>query len=308
MEIINVKNITYRYGKEGNLYENFSCCINQNSACGIIGFNGAGKSTLIKMMLGIIKPKQGTVEIRGKDVYRHRKELMYNIGVIWGQKPTLWWDLPVLDSYKMLKKIYRISDENWKNRVAYLDSKFSVSEYWDQTLRTLSLGQRVKAEIVASLLHRPKILIYDEPFIGLDFLVRRKMIDLLKEYREENECTLLLTSHNMADIKELCDDLLLINKGKILYCGKISQMMEKYHTIQKINVTFQNEKFVLPDDMKNVVTIIDKTDNQKQIIFDTDKVAYHEVIRRILEYNEVQRIEEDDNLLEQIVEKLIMKG
>lgn len=305
--MINIENMSYGYKKNENIYNNFSFNAEEGESWGIVGFNGAGKSTLIKIILGIIKPKTGTIKLVQKDVYKERKKIMNDIGVVWGQKPTLWWDIPVYDSFLMLKKIYKISNSTFESRISYLNTNLGVSDYWKQPLRTLSLGQRVKAEIMASLLHAPKILIYDEPFIGLDFLTRKKIIELLKQYRSENRCTLLLTSHNIMDINELCNNLLLINSGNILYNGGIEQIKERYYNLRKLNVFYKNEKFELTDKVKDCITVIEKKENKVQILFDTKTITYQDVMSDLLTCNDIIEFDNDDNVLEQLIENIILK-
>ncbi|WOC31709.1 MULTISPECIES: ATP-binding cassette domain-containing protein [Caproicibacterium] len=303
--MIEIDDITYGYSRGAPVFRGFSAKMCDGEAWGLVGFNGAGKSTLLKIILGIIKPKTGHVEIDGKETYKHRRKLMYEIGVTWGQKPTLWWDVPVRESYQMLKSIYKIPAETFKHRLEELDAAFCVSAYWKQPLRTLSLGQRVKAEIVGSLLHTPQILIYDEPFLGLDFLTRKKIIETLLVYRRNHPCTFLLTSHNLADIEELCDHFLLISSGETLYQGRVEAVTQNFCSKRKINVSYQNASFHLSESLQRQVKLSDKAENVKQIFFDTKQIGYQKILQDILASNTICNIKTDDNLLEQVIENLV---
>ncbi len=302
--MIDIKNITYSYDKV-NLFNGLNLQISDNESWGILGFNGAGKSTLLKLLLGIIRPASGNIEINKSNIYKFRKKIMQNTGVVWGQKPTLWWDVPVRDSYNMLKKIYKINDKLFRKNLDFFDEEFQISEFWDRPLRTLSLGQRIKAEIVGSLLHNPNILVYDEPFIGLDFLTRKKIVETLKKYKNRNNCILILTSHNMADIELLCDHILLINHGEILYKGSMKEIYQSYNTKSKISVTYQNEWFELSNDTIKKVEISQSRENTKQIVFDTRNLSYQSLIQEIINKNIILDITTDENLLEQVIETLV---
>lgn len=291
--MIDIKNITYNYDKV-NLFNGLDLQMYDNESWGILGFNGAGKSTLLKLLLGIIRPASGKIEINKSNIYKTRKKIMQNTGVVWGQKPALWWDVPVRDSYNMLKKIYKIND-----------NLFQISEFWDRPLRTLSLGQRIKAEIVGSLLHNPNILVYDEPFIGLDFLTRKKIVETLQKYKNRNNCILILTSHNMADIELLCDHILLIDHGQILYKGSMKEIYQSYNTKSKISVVYQNEYFEISNDTIKKIEMFQSKENTKQIIFDTRTLSYQSLIREIIDNNIILDINTDENLLEQVIETLV---
>lgn len=302
--MIDIKNITYSYDKV-NLFNGLDLQMSDNESWGILGFNGAGKSTLLKLLIGIIRPASGKIEINKSNIYKTRKKIMQNTGVVWGQKPTLWWDVPVRDSYNMLKKIYKINDKLFQENLDFFDEEFQISEFWDRPLRTLSLGQRIKAEIVGSLLHNPNILVYDEPFIGLDFLTRKKIVETLQKYKNRNNCILILTSHNMADIELLCDHILLIDHGQILYKGSMKEIYQSYNTKSKISVVYQNEYFEISDDTIKKIEMFQSKENTKQIIFDTRTLSYQSLIREIIDNNIILDITTDENLLEQVIETLV---
>lgn len=246
--MIEFKNISFGYKNEKNIFDNFSFLVREQERWGILGFNGAGKSTLIKMMLGIIKPQVGKILIENNDIWTCRKKIIKNIGVVWGQKTTLWWDIPSFQVMKLQRRYIKFQMQSMPSRMQYfLIQCLNSPAFWKQPLRTLSLGQRAKTEIVASLLHDPCILVYDEPFLGLDFITREKIIDFLNDYCTAKKCMLILTSHNLEDIESLCDKILLLNAGIPLFAGKKSELCSNYDTLHQVDFIYEeNDLYISP--------------------------------------------------------------
>lgn len=224
--------------------DNISFTIQDGEAVAYIGANGAGKSTTIKMMSGILTPTSGEILIDGFMPYqsKDRNKVLKNIGVVFGQKTQLWYDLPLTETYDLLKNIYEIPDEEYKKRLALLIDVLGLKPFMDSPVRTLSLGQRMRADLAASLIHNPKILFLDEPTIGLDVLVKRELIEAIKKIKEEYHTTLILTTHQMSDIEELCDRVIILDDGKIIFDGKLVEIKDKFG--DKRNVTIQTKKEV----------------------------------------------------------------
>ncbi len=191
--------------------------INKGEIIGYIGPNGAGKSTTIKVMTGVLKPDTGKCYIDGKIPWKSRKEVAKEIGVVFGQKTQLWWDLPVVNSYELIKDIYGISDYDYKQRMGELSALLDIESILDIPPRQLSLGQRMKCDIVASLLHNPKVLFLDEPTIGLDSPSKLSIRKFIKDINHKYKTTIVLTTHDMSDIEALADRIILIGNGKILF-------------------------------------------------------------------------------------------
>ncbi len=210
------------------IVSNINFEIKEGEIVGYIGPNGAGKSTTIKMLCGIIEPSEGRVEVCGLIPYRNRIENGYNIGVVFGQRTQLWWDLPLIDSFQVLRKIYKVDKRVFEERLEYLSETFDIKKLFGSTVRTLSLGERMKADIVASLLHNPKVLFLDEPTIGLDFASKRKMRDAILDINKKYKTTIILTTHDFTDIEELCNRIIVLNKGQIIYDGSMENVNEKY--------------------------------------------------------------------------------
>lgn len=307
--MIEVCNIDFGYKKSAKIFEQFSLTIHSGERFGILGFNGAGKSTLIKMILGIIKPSIGFINIGGKDVWTHRRQIMKSVGVVWGQKTTLWWDIPVLSSYQMLKKIYHISDAHYSSRLQYFNSILNLDSFWERPLRTLSLGQRAKAEIVASLLHGPELLIYDEPFLGLDLINRSNILLFLERYCAENKCTLLLSSHDIEDIDALCDHILLIDSGKVLFSGAKQELRQLYRNLGQIDFFHDQSELIISPELRNKLMDIVRYEHKTRVTYCTDQIDLRQIVEQVVNKNQITGIEANKDVLEQIVRQIMeMKG
>ncbi|WP_241781676.1 ATP-binding cassette domain-containing protein [Paenibacillus sp. DMB5] len=211
--------------------------IAEGELVGYIGPNGAGKSTSVKVMSGILTPDSGECTILGKIPWKYRVEHVSQIGVVFGQRSQLWWDVPVADSFDVLKDIYAIPPGDYKIRLAELTATLGVEALLRTPVRQLSLGQRMRCELVAALLHRPKILFLDEPTIGLDAVSKLALRNFLKEENRKHGVTMLLTTHDMDDIEALCERVMVIGHGKLLYDGKLAGLQEKYapEVVMKVN-------------------------------------------------------------------------
>lgn len=215
--------------------------IAEGDIVGYIGPNGAGKSTTIKIVSGILTPTSGHAEIAGFVPWKNRKEYVKNIGVVFGQRSQLWWDVPVIDSFELLKTIYKIDDQTYNKNLELLTNKLNLKEVLNVPLRQLSLGQKMKCEIAGSLLHSPKILFLDEPTIGLDAVTKLAVRQFVKEINRDFGVTVILTTHDMSDIEALTNKIILIGKGKILFNGSFSEIKRKYGAEKTINVEFEKE-------------------------------------------------------------------
>jgi ABC-2 type transport system ATP-binding protein len=201
--------------------------IEAGEAVGYIGANGAGKSTTIKMLTGILVPTAGTVRTCGLDPVRRRRELARHIGVVFGQRSQLWWDLPLGESFRVLSAIHAIPDGAWQRRRDELVDRLEMGPFLDQPVRQLSLGQRMRGEVAAALLHSPRLVVLDEPTIGLDVLSKERLRVFLREERVLHGTTLLLTTHDMGDIQRLCDRVLVVDHGRLAYDGSLPGLVER---------------------------------------------------------------------------------
>ncbi len=219
--------------------------IRQGEKVGFIGPNGAGKSTTIKCLCGILKPSSGKILVNGINPTKHRQSLAMSIGVVFGQKTQLHWDLPIKESFDLLKVIYSVSDSDYKKNMEMMNDLLGIDEFIKTPTRQLSLGQRMKADICASLLHSPKIIYFDEPTIGLDLLAKRNIRAFLNECNNTNNMTILFSTHDMDDIEQICDRLIIIDHGKKIFDD----------SLQKLSETFSSRKRILFKLEKNVRNI-----------------------------------------------------
>lgn len=195
--------------------------VEAGEAVGYIGANGAGKSTTIKLLTGILVPTAGEVRTCGLDPLKRRRELARHVGVVFGQRSQLWWDLPVRESFRILASIHRLGADAERTRTEELVERLEMGEFLDQPVRQLSLGQRMRAEVAAALLHRPRLVILDEPTIGLDVLSKQRLREFLISERRSHDTTLLLTTHDMGDVERLCDRILVLDHGRLAYDGTL---------------------------------------------------------------------------------------
>lgn len=258
MPIIEVKNLTkkYEYYKKApglaaslkslfhreKLYtkavDNISFSVEEGELVGFLGPNGAGKTTTLKMLSGILYPTSGEARVLGYVPWERKKQYQKQFAIVMGQKNQLWWDLPAMDSFILNKEIYEVSDAQFKATVGQLAELLEITDILDVQVRKLSLGQRMKCELIAALLHQPKVLFLDEPTIGLDVVSQQKMREFIKTYNAEKKTTILLTSHYMEDVEALCKRIIIIDHGAILYDGALTELMDKYVDHKVLTLTF----------------------------------------------------------------------
>lgn len=207
---------------------NISFTIPSGDIAGFIGANGAGKSTTIKMMTGILTPDYGTISIDGLNFKKNRKQIMLRIGVVFGQRSVLCWDIPVIESFKLFKDMYHIPEKAYRENMEIFSDILNLSEFIDKPPRLLSLGQRMKADLAAALLHNPEILFLDEPTIGIDILAKAQIRDFIHKMNQERNTTIILTTHDISDIEALCSKMIILDKGTLLYNGTLQELKNSY--------------------------------------------------------------------------------
>lgn len=227
-----------------NAVKDISFDIYEGEIVGFLGPNGAGKSTTIKMLCGILKSSDGTIRVLNKDPFEGRKKNAFFVGAVFGQRSQLWWDLPVKDTFYMLKQLYKISNKDFKERIDFFNQYLDISHIWEQPVRQLSLGQRMRVEVAVAIIHNPKILYLDEPTIGLDIIAKKQIRNFIKELNNKYHTTIVLTSHDMQDIEMLCNRILVINCGKIVVDEEVKTLKHMYNQDIKIKIDF-NEPVTL---------------------------------------------------------------
>lgn len=215
--------------------DDISLTIEPGEIVGYIGPNGAGKSTTLKMMTGILKPTGGTLRVNGNVPYENRQRNAQNIGVIFGQRTQLWWDLPVIESFKLIREIYAVDQARYERQLALFNGLADIKALYSQPVRNLSLGQRMLCDLVAAFLHNPRIVFLDEPTIGLDVSIKAKMRELIRELNRTENTTIILTTHDITDVEALCHRIVIIDKGRLLYDGdtkRVSQLFGAFRTLK----------------------------------------------------------------------------
>ncbi|WP_129728517.1 MULTISPECIES: ABC transporter ATP-binding protein [Bacillaceae] len=230
-----------------------SFTVKQGEMIGYIGENGAGKSTTIKMLTGILTPTSGRITVNGMNPHKEREKFVRSIGVVFGQRSQLWWDIAVQESFRLLKKVYGVSDEQYEAHMGHIIETLDISALLDKPVRKLSLGQRMRCELAAALLHNPPLLFLDEPTIGLDVLVKLKIRDFLKEINAKYNTTILLTTHDISDIEALCERVVMLDEGKIIYDGSLEKLRAQWGDEKEIQfqfsspISYQQLAVLMPD-------------------------------------------------------------
>lgn len=270
--------------------DNVSFHIEQGEMVGFIGPNGAGKSTTIKMLSGILCPDQGSIQVGGYVPYKQRKDYVKNIGVVFGQKSQLQWDLPVRDSYELLKAIYAIPEHQYQNSLNRFIDMLDMSSFINQPVRQLSLGQRMRADIVAALLHSPQIVFFDEPTIGVDVMGKEIIRNFIRELNQRDKVTMIFTTHDMQDIEKTCERLIIIDKGSKMYDGSLQEIRETYGTTRRLDVEFNYNPDLVAFPNVAIEPIEEEGRYKKRFIFEQGKVEMNELMNHILSKYSVRDI------------------
>jgi ABC-2 type transport system ATP-binding protein len=282
-----------------------SFAIGKGERVAFIGPNGAGKSTTIKMLSGILYPSSGEIRVAGLVPWNDRHRLAYRIGTVFGQKSQLWVHLPALETFRLLGKIYEIDETDFDRRLQELVELFAIGPFLGQTVRKLSLGQRMRCELVASLLHRPDVLFLDEPTIGLDVTAKAVIRDLVKKMSELEGTTILLTSHDTVDMEAVCDRVLVINQGELLLDEPVRQLRRSY--LQRKLVTIFSEEAEWDASIPGV-EIIDSEPHRKRIEFNSQETPVEKVIQEALRRTRLRDITVEDPPMEEIIHRIYSQG
>lgn len=284
--------------------DKISFSIKKGDIVAFIGPNGAGKSTTIKILTGILFPTSGDVKIAGFVPWENRRKLAYKIGTVFGQKPQLWYHLPAIDTFNLFSKIYELDDKEYVKRRDYLVELFDLKEIIDVPVRKLSLGQRMKCEIVAALLNKPEILLLDEPTIGLDIIAKQKIRALIRELNKKEKITILLTSHDTQDIENLCEKIIIINEGKIVYDGLTEKLNQSYMKNKIVSVKFEDKFKGI--NMKGV-KMINSDDYSADFEIDTNSIKIKDLINYLIKSQEVLDITISNTPIEEIIANIYNK-
>lgn len=289
---------TYR---EVHAIEDLSFTIQSGELVGYLGPNGAGKSTTLKILTGIMRPDRGSVQIDGRVPYEERLAHVANIGVVFGQKSQLWWDLPLRESFELLKAIYKTPTPLYNKRYDWLIDGLNIGTYLDQPVRMLSLGQRMRAELVASLLHCPRILFLDEPTIGLDASSKLIVRQFIKTLNKDYGTTVILTTHDMDDIEALCQRVMVIDHGKLGFDGNLKTLRKRVDNQRIIEIDYRGSLNYQPH---AEIALVEDSANRARFRFDPDRIAPQAVIREVSQWADIVDLLIENPPIENIIAKL----
>ncbi len=280
--------------------KDISFSIEKGETVGFIGPNGAGKSTTIKMLSGILYPDSGEIVCSGIIPYKQRKSYVGRIGVVFGQKSQLQWDLPVIDSFELLKAIYRIPDDVYRKNLDRFTEMLDMSGFINQPVRQLSLGQRMRSDIAAALLHSPEIVFFDEPTIGVDVVGKEAIRGFIRELNAQDNVTMIFTTHDMQDIEKTCKRVMIIDKGSKVYDGSLHGIREKYGSSRQLDVEFMTDTETEPIDG---VETVDTDARHKRFIFGKD-IHINDLMSLLLNKYSVRDINISEPDIESIIRKI----
>ena len=286
--------------------------VKQGEMVGYIGENGAGKSTSIKMLTGILTPTSGKVLVNGMNPHKEREQFVQSIGVVFGQRSQLWWDIAVQESFRLLKKVYKVSDQDYNEHMEHVISTLDIGPLLDKPVRKLSLGQRMRCELAAALIHNPPLLFLDEPTIGLDVLVKLKIRQFLKEMNEKYKTTILLTTHDLSDIEALCERVIMLDEGKVIYDGALAKLRSHWGEGKQIEFQFEQEVLeeqlsFLTQDLDVVWQKGDKLLSWNALVSDKEK-QMSELIGRIVGTHQITDVSVKEISTEEVIRNIYEKG
>lgn len=328
--IIEIKNITKEFkvlnrreGLKGSLkdlfsrdykivraVDNISMNIEQGEIVGYLGPNGAGKSTTIKMMTGILEPTSGEILVGGNVPYQNRTKNAQEIGVVFGQRSQLWWALPLIESFKILKDIYGVSDEDYSNMLTLYKSLVDIEPLLHKPVRQMSLGQRTLSDILAAFLHNPKIVFLDEPTIGLDVSMKAKIRTLIHALNKEKNTTVILTTHDMGDVDALCERIVIIDKGKMLYDNDIEHLKNFFGSYRTLKIRIDGDLKQQAEKIQQELSdfSVSADDEWISILVDEEKSKVMEVLAQLQKSYQIRDMQLEEISTEEVIKKIYEEG
>ena len=303
-----LRGLISRQSTEIRAVDGVTFSIDKGECVGYIGPNGAGKSTTIKMLTGLLVPTGGIINVNGFLPWRERTKFVAKIGVVFGQRTTLWWDLPVIESLDLLKHIYRIPPDRYKSNLDLFRGMLELDNFLDTPVRALSLGQRMRADLCAAMLHNPDLLFLDEPTIGLDVVAKERIRQFIRQINQTTHTTILLTTHDLSDVEKLCERVLIIDKGYLLYDGDLDALQKRFGGKRKLFVDFA-ENYPEIDDLG--VEILERDGNRAVLAFERDKISASELIGKISQRYRIRDLSvkepEIENTIRRIYEERLLE-
>ena len=288
--------------------EDVSFSIDEGEVVGYLGANGAGKSTTIKMLSGILVPTEGTVTVNGLIPWENREENALNIGVVFGQRTQLWWDLPLADSLRIIARLYRMETPAYERNLARLNELLDLQPFLETPVRQLSLGQRMRGDLTAAMLYEPKILYLDEPTIGLDVVAKERMRGFIEQVNRESNTTIILTTHDLADVERLTRRIIFIDKGRVLFDGPVAELKHRYAPYRELHVSLApNGDVSSVEDIDGVIDV-EAPEGQMIIRFDPQVIKVADLIAAVVARNAVSDLSIVEPALESVVREIVQSG
>ena len=302
-----LKSLVRRVPSETVAVSGVTFSVEPGEMVGYIGANGAGKSTTIKMLTGILVPSSGDILCNGFVPYRERTRYVATIGVVFGQRTQLWWDIAVVESFRLLKEIYGLSEAAYRERMALFDRVLGISAYLHQPVRKLSLGERMRCDLAASLLHRPPLLFLDEPTIGLDIVAKASVREFLQEINRQEGTTVLLTTHDLSDIETLCRRVIVIDHGKLLFDGALSQLRDRILPVTSVvfDVKTTPDPALL---VWNGLTIAEVGSHRYRVDIDRRQLSPATAVKEIVNRFDVADLSIEEPQIEEVVKRIYREG
>lgn len=304
------KDLLFRDYQDIKAVDSIDLEVNEGELLGYIGPNGAGKSTSIKMLTGILKPSSGEIEVMGFHPFQDRKTYTQHIGVVFGQRTQLWWDIAVIESFNLLAKIYRVSKADYKKILDSLIGILDLKDILHQPVRKLSLGQRMRSDLAASLIHSPKLLFLDEPTIGLDAVAKDAIRSFLRRVNREFKTTIILTTHDLHEIEELCERIVVLDKGRILYDGGLDYLKNLSGLSRKIIIDFSGDAPLeqLKQSFNDKVSLHLETNRRVEASFSPQNISSVEVIKKLMSEHQVSDLSIVNPSIEEVIMKIYKDG
>ncbi|MCR5306936.1 MAG: ATP-binding cassette domain-containing protein [Oscillospiraceae bacterium] len=328
--IIQIQNVTKEFkvlnrreGLKGSLKDLFSrdykivravdhvsMSIEQGEIVGYLGPNGAGKSTTIKMMTGVLEPSSGEILVNGNVPYKNRAKNAQEIGVVFGQRTQLWWALPLVESLKLLKDIYQISDKDYDEMLSLYRSLVDIEELLHKPVRQMSLGQRTLSDILAAFLHNPKIVFLDEPTIGLDVSMKAKIRTLIHALNQKKKTTVILTTHDMGDVDALCQRIVIIDKGKMLYDNDIEHLKRFFGSYRTLKLRLSGSRDELVEQIQKEIPECSVSSDEEwiSVLVDEEKAKVMDVLSRLQQHHKIRDMKLEEISTEDVIKKIYEEG
>lgn len=304
-----VLSVFYREWETKRALKQVSFEVKQGEFVGYVGPNGAGKSTTIKILTGVLTPTEGEVQVAGFVPYKQRYEYTYHIGVVFGNRSLLEFDIPVIDSFRLYRDIYELNPKAFQERLEFFSEILKIDQFLHIPVRKLSLGERMRCEIAASLLHKPQVVFLDEPTIGLDVLAKEEVRNFLTRINQEDKTTIMLTTHDMSDIEALCDRIFIIDEGSIIYDGSLTEMKRKYVQWKRIEFEYHGVKnpLLLKEVLKKT-RVLEQTQNFVSLEVNLLEQDVPEIIGGLLNSLDISDLNVQEPRLESVIKEIYRRG